>query len=337
MPTYRCHLVESGHDRRAGKWTTLHLSSRILRSSQDFSKTPRTTPVAMSRRLRNRDRKGGRRGASLRPTRAPDRRAVIAHRRRHANGRSRAQHLAADLDLDIEPTAVHVQAGVPLDDPPGGAGCGRAALSTGADLHRGVRRWRGLDNAAGAATFKYGSTRDWVRTLTVVLATGEVLDIARGDVQAHRDGYFEIEAARGTIRVPAPVYEMPRVPKCSAGYFAKPRMDLIDLFIGSEGTLGVITTVTFRLLPHPPVIGWALVPLSGDAEALALVAELRAVSQRPGGRATLVASTSAASSMWTAAASICCARMEPTRSTAWCSRRRPRSRSSCKSSWRPRR
>ena len=72
---------------------------------------------------------------------------------------------------------------------------------------------------------------------------------------------------------------MPRVRKCSAGYFAKPRMDLIDLFIGSEGTLGVITAVTFRLLPHPPVIGWALVPVPGDADALALAAELRAVSQ----------------------------------------------------------
>ena len=181
--------------------------------------------------------------------------------------------------LDVEPTAVHVQAGVPLT-------ILQEALAA-AELHYPpVPTFTGAfvggvvsTNAAGATTFKYGSTRDWVRTLTVVLATGEVLDIARGDVQAHPDGYFEIEAARGTIRVPAPVYEMPRVRKCSAGYFAKPRMDLIDLFIGSEGTLGVITAVTFRLLPHPPVIGWALVPVSGDAEALALAAELRAVSQ----------------------------------------------------------
>ena len=35
-------------------------------------------------------------------------------------------------------------------------------------------------NAAGAATFKYGTTRDWVRALTVVLPSGEVLDVERG-------------------------------------------------------------------------------------------------------------------------------------------------------------
>src|SRR6185436_4032240 len=35
-------------------------------------------------------------------------------------------------------------------------------------------------NAAGAATFKYGATRDWVRALTVVLPGGDVLDIERG-------------------------------------------------------------------------------------------------------------------------------------------------------------
>src|SRR6266496_2419634 len=39
-------------------------------------------------------------------------------------------------------------------------------------------------NAAGAATFKYGSTRDWVRALTIVLANGEVLDVARGECVA---------------------------------------------------------------------------------------------------------------------------------------------------------
>jgi D-lactate dehydrogenase (cytochrome) len=40
-------------------------------------------------------------------------------------------------------------------------------------------------NAAGAATFKYGSTRAWVEGLTVVLSCGEVLDLTRGQVFAH--------------------------------------------------------------------------------------------------------------------------------------------------------
>jgi D-lactate dehydrogenase (cytochrome) len=45
-------------------------------------------------------------------------------------------------------------------------------------------------NAAGAATFKYGTTRDWVKGLTVVLANGDVLDIERGRTVADRGGQF---------------------------------------------------------------------------------------------------------------------------------------------------
>src|SRR5207247_4941426 len=103
-------------------------------------------------------------------------------------------------------------------------------------------------NAAGAATFKYGTTREWVRALTVVLANGEVLDIERGETTASRDGFFDVVLSDRTARIPVPPYRMPDVPKRSAGYFAAPSMDLIDLFIGSEGTLGVITAVTLRAI-----------------------------------------------------------------------------------------
>jgi D-lactate dehydrogenase (cytochrome) len=148
-------------------------------------------------------------------------------------------------------------------------------------------------NASGAATFKYGSTRDWVEALTVVLATGEVLDLARGEVRAHPDGYFELEHTPGAAgapelasasapqvtRVPVPTYRMPDVPKRSAGYFAAPEMDLIDLFIGAEGTLGVIVDITFRVLPRAPALAVALVPLASEAAAVALVGELRRAAQ----------------------------------------------------------
>ena len=43
---------------------------------------------------------------------------------------------------------------------------------------------------------------------------------------------------------------MPDV-KHAAGYFSKPNMDLIDLFIGSEGTLGVITEIGLKLINLP--------------------------------------------------------------------------------------
>ena len=56
-------------------------------------------------------------------------------------------------------------------------------------------------NAAGAATFKYGTTRRWIAALTVVLPNGEVLDIDRGATMAHPEGYFEIVTSSGAIRL----------------------------------------------------------------------------------------------------------------------------------------
>jgi D-lactate dehydrogenase (cytochrome) len=130
-------------------------------------------------------------------------------------------------------------------------------------------------NAAGAATFKYGTTRNWVRAMTVVLATGDVLDIERGAARAHADGHFEVVFGDRTVRVPVPTYRMPKVPKVSAGYFAAPEMDLIDLFVGAEGTLGVITEVTLRVRPSRPAWCLAFVPFSDRTTALHFVRTLR--------------------------------------------------------------
>src|SRR4051794_22554254 len=126
-------------------------------------------------------------------------------------------------------------------------------------------------NAAGAATFRHGAVRRWVEAITVVLADGGVRTIRRGAVHA-RDGVLRVPADGGAIDVAVPTYRMPDVVKVSAGYFAAPDMDLIDLFIGSEGTLGVITTVTFRALTPIPTTALALVPVASEPHALALVA-----------------------------------------------------------------
>jgi D-lactate dehydrogenase (cytochrome) len=131
-------------------------------------------------------------------------------------------------------------------------------------------------NAAGAATFKYGTTRDWVLGLTVVLANGDVLVVERGHTIADRDGSIEIVLCSGEMRtLRMPGYRMPAVPKLSAGYFAAPAMDLIDLFIGSEGTLGVITEVTLRVLPTRPAMCLAFVPFDDRPAALAFVTRMR--------------------------------------------------------------
>ena len=132
-------------------------------------------------------------------------------------------------------------------------------------------------NAAGAATFKYGTTRDWVRGLTVLLACGELLDLERGQVRTS-DGRFVVDTSQGTIVVPTPAYPLPRVPKHSAGYHAAPDLDLVDLFVGSEGTLGVVTSVTLDVLPRRPEICVALIVLDDEPQAAALAGRLRDVS-----------------------------------------------------------
>jgi D-lactate dehydrogenase (cytochrome) len=135
-------------------------------------------------------------------------------------------------------------------------------------------------NAAGAATYKYGTTRAWIEGLTVVLACGHVLDLVRGDVLANPVSGWRLECSHGTRVFKPGTYQMPAVPKCSAGYFAAPEMDLIDLFIGAEGTLGVITEATIRVLPTPPAVAIALVPVGSESAALALVHDLREASHR---------------------------------------------------------
>jgi D-lactate dehydrogenase (cytochrome) len=129
-------------------------------------------------------------------------------------------------------------------------------------------------NAAGAATFKYGAVRRWVHALTVVLASGDVLRITRNAVQS-ADGRFVIVTSRGECEVVVPEIVMPQVPKCSAGYFAAPDMDLVDLFIGSEGTLGVIVEAELDVRARAGGVCWMLAPMKSDESAIALTADLR--------------------------------------------------------------
>lgn len=127
-------------------------------------------------------------------------------------------------------------------------------------------------NASGARTFKYGPTRNYVRALKVVLASGEVLDLRRGDVRADSDGRISL----GSIEVQLPSYRLPNTRKNASGYFVAPEMDAVDLFIGSEGTLGVICEVEVRLLPKPEGLLSGVVFFAGEADVLALVSDVRA-------------------------------------------------------------
>jgi len=182
--------------------------------------------------------------------------------------------------VSVEPDRVHVGAGVPLQV------LQDELLKTGrwfppVPTYLGAFAGGAVATcAAGAATFKYGTVRDWVDGLTIVLAGGDVLKLSRGEHIAGPDGVFEIETATGVRRVQIPDLRMPDVPKRSAGYFLAPGMDLIDLFIGSEGTLGVIVQATFRTAPVPGGICRALVPVPTEEAAIALTGELRAAAKQ---------------------------------------------------------
>jgi D-lactate dehydrogenase (cytochrome) len=133
-------------------------------------------------------------------------------------------------------------------------------------------------NAAGAATFKYGPIRGWVDALTVVLATGDVLELTRGRVTASEAGTFVVTTSEGDREIVLPPIRMPDVPKRSAGYHVAPGMDLIDLFIGAEGTLGVVVEAVLRVQRRPAGVCWLMAPLASETAAIALAGALRDAS-----------------------------------------------------------
>ncbi len=91
------------------------------------------------------------------------------------------------------------------------------------------------ENAGGPRALKYGVTREYVLGLTVVVPTGEVLKVGKRSI------------------------------KGVAGY------DLTALFVGSEGTLGIVTEITLKLVPRPRHVATALVAFpTVDAAARAV-------------------------------------------------------------------
>jgi len=109
------------------------------------------------------------------------------------------------------------------------------------------------NNASGARSYLYGSTRDHVTALRVVLCNGETLLLRRGDISASGRTISIMTEQGSNIETQLPSYIMPKT-KNAAGYFIEDDMDAIDLFIGSGGTLGIITEIELELLQKPMVI-----------------------------------------------------------------------------------
>ncbi len=93
-------------------------------------------------------------------------------------------------------------------------------------------------NAGGMRAVKYGTTRDYVRALEVVLPSGEVIELGG------------------------------KIAKNSTGYSLK------DLIIGSEGTLGIITKATLKIIPLSACTMSLLVPFPDIRKAIRAVPEI---------------------------------------------------------------
>lgn len=100
-------------------------------------------------------------------------------------------------------------------------------------------------NAGGMRAVKYGVTRDYVLAMTVVLPSGEVVKLGKA------------------------------VCKTSSGY------SLLHLMIGSEGTLGVITELTLKLIPKPLMDVSLLLPFEEISAAIASVPEIKLANLEP--------------------------------------------------------
>lgn len=100
-------------------------------------------------------------------------------------------------------------------------------------------------NAGGMRAVKYGVTRDYVLAMTVVLPSGEVIKLGK------------------------------TVCKTSSGY------SLLHLMIGSEGTLGIITELTLKLIPKPAYDISFIVPFKTVEECIAAVPEIKLANLDP--------------------------------------------------------
>jgi len=128
-------------------------------------------------------------------------------------------------------------------------------------------------NAAGARSLRFGPVRPWVQALDTVTVNGEVCRLERGVPSPDcstirrfvRDAAPAIHGSETLIRE-----RFPRTTKNTSGLALDAFLDtgeVIDLFIGSEGTLGITTNIEWRLAPVPPYAAGLLIRL-GDLDAL---------------------------------------------------------------------
>ena len=107
-------------------------------------------------------------------------------------------------------------------------------------------------NSSGSRSFRYGATRRHVLSLRVALMDGSIVTLQRGD----------------KIDFDVPAISLPRTTKHAAGYPLAPSMEWVELFVGNEGTLGVITEAELQFLPAPGERMGGVVFFRSDDDAL---------------------------------------------------------------------
>ncbi len=152
------------------------------------------------------------------------------------------------------------------------------------------------NNASGEKSYKYGDTRQFVRSLRVVLANGEVIKTGRLSKRELNKklglATFEGEIYRSLDTLIEEHQELIdsstlNVTKNTAGYDladVKSRdgsIDLTPLFVGSQGTLGAITEVTLDTEEHNPATTVLIGAFEGIAQVQLALSEFAAMADRP--------------------------------------------------------
>jgi len=127
--------------------------------------------------------------------------------------------------------------------------------------------------ASGVRGFGYGSIRNYVSEIEVVLPTGESIIVERGTVFS-KGRIFDFEYEGKNFKFRLPTYIVPKI-KSQAGYFVHDDMDLIDLFIGSEGTLGVVVAGKINLQDRPVNAFDGLIFFKKEPEALEFITKIK--------------------------------------------------------------
>jgi FAD/FMN-containing dehydrogenase len=89
------------------------------------------------------------------------------------------------------------------------------------------------------------------------------------------DGKIHYYRRGDKVDFPIPELPIPNTTKHTAGYYLRPNLDWIDLFTGSEGTLGIVLEAEVTLLPIPPELLTAVIFFADDSAALDAVDEWR--------------------------------------------------------------